>query len=303
MSIIPRKIKKERAWGEDKTLDPRWKSNGRLARHRPYFFYENADLVPCDAQGYRVPSGYESISKKYAENIDNQTVFCYGGSTTFGVYCSYIESYPHSLETITGKASFNMGLQTFDLYGSLLSFLDHLRDGLVPKTAIFLDGVNENQGFLQSVIENRENYVAEFRQYSGFRDIILNGSFKHRFRNFFTLANPDVTEERDPCRFVREQALFYCRSQNIIVNIGKAYGVRTVFFLQPSVWDFWDDGSEDLRYTYLKSLYNQIMALTKDVVIDISTDVSLAPEYFYDWAHLSAEGNRQLAEMIAERVF
>ena len=66
---------------------------------------------------------------------------------------------------------------------------------------------------------------------------------------------------------------------------------------------FWDDGSENPHYALLRSLYNKIMALTKDVVIDISTDVSLARECFYDWAHLSAGGNRQLAEMITERVF
>ena len=99
---------------------------------------------------------------------------------------------------IAGKVSLNMGLQISDLYGKLLSFLHHLRDGLVSKTAILLVGVNENQGFLQSAIKNRENYVAEFRQYDGFRDIILIGSIKNIVKNFFTLANPNVREERAP---------------------------------------------------------------------------------------------------------
>tara|TARA_B100002052_G_C15880793_1_gene599133 strand:+ start:425 stop:1324 length:900 start_codon:yes stop_codon:yes gene_type:complete len=297
-------IQKKRPWSDSVSFDPRWKPNGRLARHRPYFFYEDDDLAPCDPQGFRVPTGHLSIAQKYQETKPSEQVFCYGGSTTFGVYCSYDDAYPAQLERLINRPCFNMGLQTLDLYGSYLNFVDHLRVGLVPEVAVFLDGVNENQGFIQSVEDNSHDYAAEFRQYRGFRDLILNASIKHRFMRYFlnTASEKHNNKSSDPYRFVYEQAQHYHLSRRAIEKIACAFGFRVVFLLQPCVWDVWEDGADDPRYVYLKALYKEILRQPDHGITDISSEVSLVPECFYDWAHINSEGNAALAETIALKI-
>jgi hypothetical protein len=298
-------IEKQRPWADTVELDPRWKPNGRLARHRPYFFYEDDALAPCDNRGYRVPTGFASVEDKYAA-ANGTKVFCYGGSTTFGVYCAYDDAYPARLEAVTGHACFNMGLQTFDLYANLLGFVDHLRGGLVPDLAIFVDGVNENQGFVQAVADGSEDYAEEFRQYRGFRDLILNASLRHRLKTMFgrgQAAEGEAVAGGDPCRFAAEQAAFYMRSLDAVERIAGAYGVRTRFLLQPAVWNVWPAGANDPRFVYLQALYGEIAARAGGRVTDISAEVPLTPENFYDWAHLDAEGNAHLAATIATKVF
>lgn len=295
-------IGKARPWGAAIHIDPRWKPNGTLARHRPYFFYENAELFPCDPSGFRVPPGHASVRARYAAEQGKPSVFCYGGSTTFGVYCDAANTYPAQLEKHLGRPCYNLGLQSLDLYGNYLTFVDNLRDGLVPRTAIFLDGINENQGFLQAVSEDRTTYRQEFRQFSGFRDLVRNVSLRYRIKRLIDnhlskqtiAANPDAAE-----RFAADQAAYYLASMRAIQKIAAGFGINCVFLLQPSVWDIWGEALDDPRYRYLKALYAHITDGAGGRVLDISKSVPLDLESFVDWAHLDANGNAVLGEYVA----
>ena len=107
-------IVKERPWGPSVEIDDGWKSPGVIARHRPYFYYRHDRLYPCDRMGFRIPPGFGSVIERHVVRPKSApSVFCFGGSTTFGVYHPYEESYPARLGAATGLPTFNVGLQGF----------------------------------------------------------------------------------------------------------------------------------------------------------------------------------------------
>jgi len=299
---LTRLITKTREWAEPVQVAAAWRKAGRLVRHRPYFFYSDAELFPCDDRGYRRPEPYRDITEKYAALApDAKPIFCYGGSTTFGVYGSYGESYPAVVEALTGRPTFNMGLQSFDAYAAALSFIDHLRAGLIPATVVFLDGVNEGEGFAQAGDGANPAYRETFRQYRGFEDLVKNASLKYRLRTWLRRGAPEASgPSADPMRFVADHAEHYRKTQVLVTRLCGAYGIRPVFLLQPSVWDIWSGGS-DPRHAYLKGLYARISEIAGPATVDISKKCPLSPEMFYDWAHLSAEGNRLLGRCVVEQ--
>ena len=195
-----------------------------------------------------------------------------------------------------------MGLQGFDLYGSMLSFMDHLRIGLVPDVAVFLDGTNESEGFSQAVENPDAEYRQRYRQYNGFRDLVLNASLKHRLRNKVNTLfkaggstnGPGPIDRKTYLRLVADHATAYAMTARTLRKICHAYDIQPLFFLQPVVWDVWQD-VDDPHYVYLKALYGEITRNCGEFVRDISGDSLIEPEMFYDWAHVNVAGNRHLA--------
>ena len=84
-----------RKWSSKKlSIDKRWLIENDLARHRIYQIWNDKNLFPCDTYGIRDPENKMSFYKKFKNSKKkNNKVFCFGGSTTFGWYLNYKESY------------------------------------------------------------------------------------------------------------------------------------------------------------------------------------------------------------------
>lgn len=254
-----------------------------------------------------------SIREKYASERHRaqRRVFCIGGSTTFGWYCAYEESYPAVLESLLAPSAnvLNLGLPGLDMTGSLHILVDLLRWGIVPDVVILLDGINEKQGFLQAVrgearFRETSPYASYFAELLGRRARPwLGGRIGRAIRHVVSgrAAVPEGVDgnERadDVLRFVPEQAAVYVGALRTARALARSWGFDLVAFLQPVVWDIWSGTSP--RYQYLKTLYAAIMQ-TSEPPIDLSRRVSaLSPEMFLDWAHLNGAGNAAIANAIA----
>lgn len=294
-----------RTWAEDVEVPDAWSAPGKLAKHRIYLYWSHPEHFPCDARGFRIPAGFASFEEKYRKSERRQRIFCFGGSTTFGWYCAYTDSYPHHLESLLEDAAvFNCGLGGSDLRGALDLLVDLLRGGFVPDLAIFLDGVNEKQGWLQAVM-GQERYEEMFYLYPYFREQIERRGIGRwlarcgeRFRRGWERRTAGRESRPDPLRFVQDQGDSYLRTCTAIRTLAPAWPVDVRLYLQPTLWDVLAP-ERSLRYEYMKAVYRHITVGSEGLVKDLSVGTRLEPGMFIDWQHCTGPGNRVLAEDIA----
>ena len=147
----------QRKWSNTKIeIDKRWFKKNKIAKHRIYQIWDDADLFPCDNYGVRIPVPYSDISERYFSlKKSEKKIFCFGGSTTFGWFVNYKHSYPVYLDNILKNYSvFNLGVPGSDVRQSLYLLIDMLRINLIPDMVIFLDGINEKQAFSGRALES-----------------------------------------------------------------------------------------------------------------------------------------------------
>ena len=295
-----------RKWALPINVSEEWNVGSELAKHRIYEIWRNIDLFPCDDYGLRVPIGYKDIHEKYKKNKNKKKIFCFGGSTTFGWYVPYEDSYPHQLEILHSEkiAFFNVGICGSDISQNLYLLLDLIRIGLIPDEVIFLDGINEKQGFIQSA-SNRDNYEFKTNSY----DYLIGKINKTKSNKIKRLINKIFKRKKIDnskfLKFTRNQATEYILSYQIIRKICKSYSIKDYFFLQPTLWDVVDkkydlDDEEIKRKTYLEKLYKIILSYKNKKIIKLSDNnlSKINSNMFIDWQHLDADGYLELAKII-----
>jgi len=301
----------------DVTRFEAWNVPYKIAKHHIYMYWTHPKLFPCDEMGFRIPTGFSSFKEKYRKSKDMQlrNIFCLGSSTTFGLFCSYDDCYVHHLENyLPNSAVFNFGLCGLDHTGATYILLDLLRLDYIPDIVIFLDGINEKQGWIQAS-EGNKNYEEMSWQYRCFRELIFNNNIpmslkwekkenimkRLRKKIVENVHDPNKLKNQSPLRFIEQQSESYVKSCRAIQKIAAAWNINANFLLEPTVWDVWD-GHHDLLYNYLKALYKNIIGKCENV-IDISKKTSLGPAHFIEWKHINKEGHRILAEDIAREIF
>lgn len=304
----------KRKWVDDVEIPEKWNVPFSIAKHNVYMYWTHPTLYPCDQMGFRVPYGFKSFEEKYSQSAEVKRIFCLGGSTTFGMFDAYENSYPHNLEnSLKNAAVFNFGLCGLDSTGSMHVLLDLLRLGYVPDLVVFLDGINEKQGWIQAS-EGRQKYEEISWQYRCFYETIYKKNMPMTLRwqkkeniigklkkKLSKLRESDIPKfNYDPMRFVESQSDCYTKTNKVIKNIAGAWGFETKFFLEPTVWDVWE-GEHDLLYDYIKLLYKSVLTKNNHVV-DLSNKIPLSPENFIEWKHLNAHGHIILAKSIAQHI-
>jgi hypothetical protein len=298
-------VRLERAWAEPVEVPDGWDAAFRLARYPLSVYWSDSQLFPCDKHGFRIPPGVASVREQHERTEGRRRVFCIGGSTTFGWLCPYEDSFPARLERLLdGAAVFNLGLLGLDSKAALHLFVDLLRWGLVPDVAVFLDGINEKQGWLQAIETDRQGLEEVDRHYEYFRRRMEQAPARRLSLRRGSVDDdvipPRLIEaaggERGYLRLVPAQRDAYLGARAAIERIAAAWGIETRFFLQPTVWDVWK-GEAEPRYEYLKALYRSILAHGEGVV-DLS-HASLEPVMFLDWQHLDGAGNEVVAVEVA----
>jgi len=308
----------KRSWAKDIEIDDVWGNSCKLAKHRTYIYWSHPGIALTDEKGFIIPAGFSSFQEKFEKSKNLRKIFCFGGSTTFGAFGNYSESYPCHLEKcLMNTAVFNIGLGGFDIAGLLYLLIDLLRWGFVPDLAIFLSGVNEKQAWYQAT-NGYARYEETSHQYGYFKDLVSFYYYGHGKKKILgpwayikklllkaSTHNNDAEINNNPFRFVVDHAESHVRTVKTINKIAKAWNIDTKFFLQPILWDFWkaetDQGNLS-RYKYIKLLYQNILAKSYDKIIDLSGSVPLKPEMFSDWQHINSDGNKLLAQSIYKEI-
>lgn len=87
----------------------------------------------------------------------DESIFCLGGSTTYGVGVEESKCWPALIQT-PQRQSMNCGMVNNDLKASLHSLVSLFKNKFVPRTLIFFDGVNEKNAY-QRWLVNQNSYV------------------------------------------------------------------------------------------------------------------------------------------------
>jgi lysophospholipase L1-like esterase len=290
----------KRRWADPIVVPKAWDRPWRLTRYPLRVVWSDPEVFPCDETGFRIPADYSSVFEKARAGDGRTLIACIGGSTTFGWYCREEESYPHQLENLLcGRANvLNLGVASVDGNGGLHMLVDVLRWGIVPDVVIVLDGINEKQGYLQA-FAGEERYRETFPQYEYFREKMEGPGPKKHPTPADVAADTRVVDPR-MLRFVSEQADVYVGANAALRRIAEAWRCELHTFLQPTLWDAWvPQGS---RHAYLKALYAAILERSPEAAVDLCEHAHLEPAMFFDWQHTTADGNRALAEAIAEQL-
>lgn len=317
----------KRFWGPPVKIPSYWHERLSLL-HSQAILGHDSDDVPVDQLGFRLDAKTHNSQFQYWKESSTTKVLCLGGSTTFGYYCDSDQSWPHFLAELNSDLRVvNAGLVKGDLWQSLRSLVDILRNGHIPDTVIFLDGVNQYSGYLQS----KEGF-SEFRpvspQYWNLREIhryfgmtlwqqilsrppqFLQGFFKrmlelvpHPIKRAIKREFIPTQSHKTQISFVESECQMFLSTKDVICKVLSSFGIRDVyFFLQPTLYDVLNHEDESGKFEYMKSLYARITSLDPSV-IDISANVEgLLPQHFLDWVHTDARGNKRIAAAIGNRI-
>ena len=310
-----------------KKMGKEWLSPLRISRINSKLFFPAQDVVSLDL-GIREP---DSFIGEFVPTL--KSIYCFGGSTTFGHGVSYTASWPKQLN-FDNFISYNCGSVKSDLKANLHVLVELLRLGHRPDIVIFYDGVNENSGYTMwdPSIPHYVDYdtqffamreiltafrVLKFRLYAFIYSVAgkrflrfisyvikektlhnhsLLFTFYSKIKKYFNKPSPDFDPDG---KFVNSAALSYTNTKNLIELILDGFGVeKSFYFLQPTLWDLSREKFSS-KHRYLKNLYDEITRLNPDVInISDTCGILLDEEMFFDWNHLDEKGNRIVAKVI-----
>ena len=119
---------------------------------RDRYLYWTDDEFPCDKYGFRLPNSKIEFEERYSKD-KKKKLFCFGGSTTWGQFCKYEDTYPYNLEKLLGDefSVYNFGGCDSDARTQIYILIDLLRKNFLPDHVLFLDGINEKAGWLNKI--------------------------------------------------------------------------------------------------------------------------------------------------------
>ena len=100
--------------------------------------------------GYR-----NSVKLKDLDKLDSEGIFVFGGSTTFGVGVGDNQTIPYYMsEFLNIKNVYNFGVPTYYSTIERIRFFNLINQGIKPRAAIFIDGLND---FVNYSVPDRSN--------------------------------------------------------------------------------------------------------------------------------------------------
>lgn len=300
------KIEIDRHWHQNAFVSKSWFKKGTLAKHRLYFYWQDKEF-PCDEYGFRLPKNLENFESRYKKD-KKKKIFCLGGSTTWGQFCNNEETYPSFLQNFfDDKISvYNFGGCDSDCRTQIYILIDLLRKNFLPDYVIFLDGINEKNGWLN---KSRGLEYSEMNLHYNFFDFLMKKNsylsqlkeaiqfrFKKKINGSLSLKKVNF----DPMCFVKELSDSYLQSIQLVIKLSKTFKFQFYSFLQPVVYDIIDENPD--RYLHIKGFYKNVIQNSTGNVFDISKNSNIKKENFLDWQHLDSDGNKALAGAIYDKL-
>ena len=149
--------------------------------------YETGRLFLPSPEGNSALTGIRDSRYPFSGsiNLDN-SIFCLGGSTTYGHGVDEARCWPALMQT-SHVSSINCGMVNNDIKASLHSLVTILRQGYKPHTLIFFDGVNEKNAYKRWLV-NQDSYIDFDCQYFQFQHFFHKNDFDFSRFDFFAAA-------------------------------------------------------------------------------------------------------------------
>lgn len=302
---------------EDKNLRTIW---------HPYNYWRLAEI-----HGKYINVDKDGLRETTRVGFEGKKVFMFGGSTMFGTYVKDSDTIPSFIqEKIGDKIQVtNFGQHGYVSTQELIEFARQLQKGNVPDVAVFYDGVNDTytpyQGLEAGLAHNEFFREREFncsKYPSKLISMLLCWTLDHssafHLLTLFKKKNKTHVEEDVVKEALRDAEVFltYKRNVSLIRAMGNAYGVKTLFYWQPNIYNkrchspFEMSVLDELEVNSpgLKELYLHAGIFTKEeckkfgasVISDIFD--SIYDQIYYDWCHVNARGNSMVADVMAKDI-
>ncbi|MBM4442295.1 MAG: hypothetical protein FJ027_17900, partial [Candidatus Rokubacteria bacterium] len=285
--------------------------------------------VTIDDDGWRPAPGRRSAFEGWSP--DAASVFVFGGSTVFGVNVTDAETLPAQLATRLGVAVYNLGQPGARLPEEVDLLVELLRQGRRPTVAVFYDGVNEQcfywRGYglqswradprhaaLDAAVRLANRAPAFLPENTALGRVLLR--VRDRVRAW-SGGDPLATATGDDYARVYAEpaacAARYHENAAFVRELGRAYGFRPLFVLQPSGaflpdptgYPYPIPGAPTARRVEnYRALYARILAGggVEDLSDALVEPAARGLAVFTDWQHLSAAGNGIVADRLAPLV-
>ncbi len=256
------------------------------------------------------------------DESQTQSVYFFGGSTIWGTGAWDNDTIPALFSSISGMPSYNKGETGYTSRQSLAKFINLLAQGEQIDVAIFYDGVNDSsthcrtelnvnehsrtQSIRKRLKRSKKEFVLKYVDY-----IFLQNTRKLAAEISHKLFGTQTKERRGyVCDKSKDRAQKVTKTLvnnwEIAHDIAQARGIKFFAILQPVAFI----GKPKLDHLKLSKTfglqYKTVYPLLKKVIRERGhnwildyTDRFSRDEYIYvDWAHVSKNGNKIIANRI-----
>ncbi|MBI5018964.1 SGNH/GDSL hydrolase family protein [Candidatus Gottesmanbacteria bacterium] len=236
----------------------------------------------------------------------------------------------------------NFGVSAYNSSQELASLLIQLKQGNIPDMVVFYDGINElysrylytyspgNQTVYEDIIRTRLGNIYSFHVPYRNQSLLDFSYLSQAARSlasrikvidypikFFRILRTGNNEENNRLiKFHNTAALpddvtrIYAENIAMVRNLSKIYGFKTLFIWQPSIATkkLTDDETEVINSkTESAGLYKEITKKVTELALPDFVDASgvfsnVDQPVYLDFAHISPEGNKMIAEYITPRI-
>lgn len=279
---------------------------------------------PFSSTHINVINHYLHLPYRYtgADTTAPYHIYCFGGSTTFGLFVNDKHTWPAQLQAALNQpyttprfAVFNLGVSGFSPTQETALFHELLKHGHRPSLAIFMDGINTGPLYDGSEFANG---IAQRFAYTGPKPADVWALLQQLpVVQLFKPYEPNRTYEgRTEDVFPVEYSTRYNHmlAQRFVTNaqlrnwLGRQYGVPVAQFWQPSTYveynrNWLTPGAQKAINDTVQANYQII---TKQVLQADSSFINLVPLFaqynkpaVVDGLHYSPGFNRYLAQRVA----
>jgi lysophospholipase L1-like esterase len=258
-------------------------------------------------------------------------VFCFGGSTTWGVGARDDYTIPSLLSKKLNQGAdryvvVNYGERGFTLSQEVINLVDLLIQGNIPDYVIFYDGVNEAMVgalnrkaglfFGAGTVEfklfqmEEEPFWVKLRRdlretsiYTGLKE--LKAWFQRRSKKASGYSPEELKELNQLADSIKTD---YLDNVEFVQRLSRCYGFKYLFFWQPSLFTNKALTAEEKKapsWNYMdwvkttQLVYDRMANVKMDHFYNISTMFDHKKKtLFFSWAHIIEDGNEQVAERI-----
>lgn len=262
-------------------------------------------------------------------NRSLKKVFCFGGSTTWGVGARDDFTIPSLLskdlnQKTPGYLVSNYGEKGYCLTQEIVYLVLLLKQGKVPDYTIFYDGINEvmvgyknkhagsifGADYMRRQLYHKETVGENLGQiwrrsglYRGWKDLA------DLIKTPFKTEKPLTTQDEQALeRLADDIVADYLRNMDLVQHLAQAYGFQYLFIWQPALCTNQALTAEEKQ---LAAWTNKKMVRLYQLVYDRMARVQRPYFYnianmfdqkkktiYFSWAHITEEGNNQVAERI-----
>jgi lysophospholipase L1-like esterase len=266
-----------------------------------------------------------------SETTKKINIFMFGGSTLWGWGVRDRYTIPSQLVEALAKHKIKAEITNFSEPGyvttqELIDLIMQLQRGKVPDLVIFYDGVNDVYAAYQSGVagipENEWKREMEYNlsnRYGQLRRLFLLKSLDEFYlgRKIKELSQKlELTTMKRKINDGLEKKIveIYLNNLKIIDGISKTYGFKTMYYWHPIIYyknyltnfEEYYNNDDEMKKLYFKTydiLRQEKPILARYNFYDISDILADSKESLYiDYCHLNEEGNKEIAERIANDV-